>query len=159
MITLQRVRLVNWHYFQDTLVPVGNFCLLSGDNGSGKSTIVDAIQFVMASDLRKVRFNAAASDRRGGRDLAGYIRCKLGSDSTDYLRGDAVGHVMLEFSDGDKCFAAGACVEAWRDGRTLSRFWMCERTDISLIRVCADTGQPFLARQFQDEFSISGASF
>ncbi|HKL85196.1 MAG TPA: SbcC/MukB-like Walker B domain-containing protein [Treponemataceae bacterium] len=159
MITLQRVRLVNWHYFQDAIVPVGNFCLLSGDNGSGKSTIVDAIQFVMASDLRKVRFNAAASDRRGGRDLAGYIRCKLGSDSTDYLRGDAVGHVMLEFSDGNKNFAAGACVEAWKDGRTISRFWMCERADVSLIRVCADTGQPFLARQFQDQFSSSGSSF
>ena len=104
MITLERIRLVNWHYFQESIIPVGNFCLLSGDNGSGKSTIVDAIQLVMASDLRKVRFNASASDRRGGRDLAGYVRCKLGSDSTDYLRDDAVGHVMLEFSEGDTIF-------------------------------------------------------
>ncbi|HHU35998.1 MAG TPA: AAA family ATPase [Treponema sp.] len=159
MITLERARLVNWHYFQDTIVPVGNFCLLSGDNGSGKSTIVDAIQYVMASDLRKVRFNAAASDRRGGRDLAGYVRCKLGSDSTDYLRGDAVGHVMLEFSDGDTGFAAGACVEAWKDGRTLSRFWMAEAADVSRIRVCADTGLPLLGRQFQDQFTPAGVSF
>lgn len=159
MITLERARLVNWHYFQDTIVPIGNFCLLSGDNGSGKSTIVDAIQYVMASDLRKVRFNAAAADKRGGRDLAGYVRCKLGSDSTDYLRGDAVGHVMLEFSDGDKTFAAGACVEAWRDGRILSRFWISEKADISRIRVCADSGLPLLARQFQDQFPPNTSSF
>lgn len=156
MISLERIRLVNWHYFSDCIIPVGTFCLLSGDNGSGKSTIVDAIQFVIASDLRKVRFNASASDRRGGRDLTGYIRCKLGSDSTDYLRDDAVGHVMLEFSDEEGSFSAGACVEAWKDGRTTSKFWMADKVSIDKIPVRTDKDQPMLVRQYQD--ALSGAS-
>ncbi|MDR1025332.1 MAG: hypothetical protein LBL56_06345, partial [Treponema sp.] len=100
MIVLERVRLVNWHNFEDTVIDIGNRCLLAGDNGSGKSTIIDAIQYAMAADLRKAKFNAAAGDRKGGRDLAGYVRCKLGADDTEYYRGDTVAHVMLEFSLG-----------------------------------------------------------
>ena len=83
MITLERVRLVNWHYFEETTIEIGNRCMFAGDNGSGKSTIIDAIQYAMAADLRKARFNAAAGDRKGGRDLTGYVRCKLGSDTTN----------------------------------------------------------------------------
>ena len=86
MITLMEARLVNWHYFADETIEIGNRCLVAGDNGSGKSTIVDAIQYALAADLRKARFNQAAGDRRGGRDLSGYVRCKLGSESTEYLR-------------------------------------------------------------------------
>lgn len=159
MITLERVRLVNWHYFRDDVIAFGNFSLLSGDNASGKSTIIDAIQFVMASDLRKVRFNAAAGDRRSGRDLAGYVRCKLGSDSTDYLRGDAVGHVMLEFSDGGCSFTAGACVEAWKDGRIATRFWIGDDRPVANVAVLSETGAPLLARQFQDSLSGGGVTF
>ncbi|MDR3341490.1 MAG: AAA family ATPase, partial [Treponema sp.] len=29
------------------MIDIGNQCLLAGDNGSGKSTIVDAIQYAM----------------------------------------------------------------------------------------------------------------
>ncbi len=159
MITLERVRLVNWHYFRDETIPIGNFCLLSGDNASGKSTIIDAIQFVIASDLRKVRFNAAAANRGGGRDLAGYVRCKLGSDSTEYLRGDAVGHVMLEFSDGEGGFSAGACVEAWKDGRVSTRFWIGDGLEVSRTVVTAESLSPLLGRQFQDALAPRGAAF
>ncbi|MDR1587702.1 MAG: AAA family ATPase, partial [Treponema sp.] len=55
MITLERIRLVNWHNFADTVIDIGNRCLFAGDNGSGKSTIIDAIQYAMAADLRKAR--------------------------------------------------------------------------------------------------------
>jgi uncharacterized protein YPO0396 len=87
MITLERIQLVNWHNFADTVIDIGNRCLFAGDNGSGKSTIIDAIQYAMAADLRKARFNAAAGDRKGGRDLIGYVRCKLGAEDTEYHRG------------------------------------------------------------------------
>ena len=66
MITLERVRLVNWHNFDDEVIEIGNRCLLAGDNGSGKSTVIDAIQYVMAANLRMARFNSAADERRGG---------------------------------------------------------------------------------------------
>jgi len=99
MITLERVRLVNWHNFTYTVIEIGNRCLLAGDNGSGKSTIIDAIQYVMAANLRMAKFNSAAEERKGGgRDLMGYVRCKLGAEAAEYRRGDTIAHVMLEFS-------------------------------------------------------------
>ena len=128
MITLLRLRLVNWHYFEDTVIEIGNRCLLAGDNGSGKSTIIDAIQYVIAANLRMARFNSAAEERRGGgRDLMGYVRCKLGSESTEYRRGDTVAHVMLEWqvedTSGSKNFSCGVCIEAYKDNHFNEHFW------------------------------------
>jgi uncharacterized protein YPO0396 len=160
MITLERVRMVGWHYFADELIGIGNRCLFAGDNGSGKSTIVDAIQYAMAADLRKAKFNAAAGDRRSGRDLVGYVRCKLGSDTTEYLRDDAVSHVMLEFSLGAESsggaafggggFSAGVCVEAYTDGRLTEHFWIADDFPIDQTPVAGENGEALSFRQFRE---------
>ncbi|MDR1950035.1 MAG: hypothetical protein LBQ38_11650 [Spirochaetaceae bacterium] len=150
MITLERIRLVGWHYFEETVITIGNRCLFAGDNGSGKSTIVDAIQYAMAADLRKAKFNAAAGERKSGRDLMGYVRCKLGSDTTEYLRDDAVAHVMLEFSDGGPGFSAGVCVEAFTDGRLTEHFWLGTGLPIDSAEVRNEQDEPLSYRQFRD---------
>jgi uncharacterized protein YPO0396 len=156
VITLERVRLVGWHYFEDELIYIGNRCLFAGDNGSGKSTIVDAIQYAMAADLRKAKFNAAAGDRRSGRDLVGYVRCKLGSDTTEYLRDDAVSHVMLEFSTAAGSsgagggFSAGVCVEAYTDGRLTEHFWIADDFPIDGAAVGGENGEALSFRQFRE---------
>ncbi|MDR0669215.1 MAG: hypothetical protein LBF95_03955, partial [Treponema sp.] len=136
---------------------------------SGKSTIIDAIQYTMAADLRKARFNAAAGDRKGGRDLIGYVRCKLGADDTEYYRGDTVAHVMLEFSvtagtltdgiltggSGKEAgapggFTAAVCVEAFTDGRVTEHFWLGTSGSVALVPVVTAEGAPLVYRQFRD---------
>jgi len=164
MITLQKARLVDWHFFSDESFPLGNRTLIAGDNGSGKSTIVDAIQYALAADLRKAKFNSAAGDRKGGRDLAGYARCKLGSDETEYLRTDAVSHIMLEFTDTtpdavSERFVAGVCVEAWKDGRTSEHFWLAAGLDTEKPTPRAPDGKPLNFRQFRDGMTPLGAVF
>ena len=47
MKKLTAIRLINWHAFQDELIHINNSVLLTGENGAGKSTILDAIQFVL----------------------------------------------------------------------------------------------------------------
>lgn len=150
MIALRKVRIVNWHYFRDETIAVGERTLISGNNAMGKSTIVDAIQYALAADLRKARFNLAAGDRRGGRDLIGYVRCKIGSESTEYLRGDTVAHIMLSFTDGKSDFTAAVCVEAFSDGRISERFWIGKSIDISSVPVLTDAKRPLSWRQFRD---------
>ncbi len=157
MITLERVRLVNWHNFNDTVIEIGNRCLLAGDNGSGKSTVIDAIQYAMAANLRMARFNSAAEERRGsGRDLMGYVRCKIGSDTAEYRRGDTVAHVMLEWQTAhNKYFSCGVCIEAYRDNRYIEHFWIGDSggADSSLligkISVRNEKNEPFVFRQFK----------
>jgi AAA15 family ATPase/GTPase len=151
VITLERIRLVNWHNFDDTVIEIGNRCLLAGDNGSGKSTVIDAIQYVMAANLRMARFNSAAEERRsGGRDLMGYVRCKLGSESTEYRRLDTIAHVMMEWHDADTGFACGVCVEAYRDNRYTEHFWIGANVSIKEITVQNEKDEPLSFRQFKN---------
>ena len=161
MITLERIRLVNWHNFDDTVIEIGNRCLLAGDNGSGKSTIIDAIQYIMAANLKMARFNSAADERRsGGRDLMGYVRCKLGAESSEYRRGDTISHVMMEWS-GQASFACGVCIEAYKDNRYTEHFWLGNitagnaaagntLTSIKEIEVRNEKQEPLQFRQFKN---------
>ncbi|MDR2952715.1 MAG: hypothetical protein LBU82_05680, partial [Treponema sp.] len=159
MITLERVRLVNWHNFYDDVIEIGNRCLLAGDNGSGKSTVIDAIQYVMAANLRMARFNSAAEERRGGgRDLIGYVRCKLGSESAEYRRGDTVAHVMLEWSGpySGMSFVCGVCIEAFKDNHYTEHFWISNTVtgknavSIKDIKVRNEKNEPLIFRQFKN---------
>ena len=152
MVTLERVRLVNWHNFEDTLIKIGNRCLLAGDNGSGKSTIIDAVQYVMAANLRMAKFNSAAEERKGGgRDLMGYVRCKLGAEATEYRRGDTIAHVMLEFSGPEPKtgFACGVCIEAWKDNHYSEHFWTGTDISIRKIEIRSRQDEPLTFRQFR----------
>jgi energy-coupling factor transporter ATP-binding protein EcfA2 len=174
MITLERIRLVNWHNFEDTAMEIGNRCLLAGDNGSGKSTVIDAIQYVLAANLRMARFNSAAEERRGGgRDLMGYVRCKLGSETTEYRRGDTIAHVMLEWSGppsagpagslsgnggtGAEIFACGVCIEAWKDNHYTEHFWVGSGVSINELPVRSESGAPLVFRQFKNILAVKKA--
>ena len=161
MITLERVRLINWHNFEDTVIEIGNRCLLAGDNGSGKSTIIDAIQYVMAANLRMAKFNSAAEERKGGgRDLMGYVRCKLGTEATEYRRGDTIAHVMLEWSGPEPKtgFSCGVFIEAWKDNHCNEHFWT--GTDIPIKDIAIRPGEnepsesslPLTFRQFKNNY-------
>lgn len=97
MKILKRVRLINWHRFQDETIEFAESVLLSGENGAGKSTILDAIQFVITCS--KSHFNKAAHEK-GKRNLNSYIRCKTGREDRPYERtGELSAHIALEFYD------------------------------------------------------------
>ena len=49
MKTLTKIRLINWHYFENETINIKNNALLTGQNASGKSTIMDAITFFISS--------------------------------------------------------------------------------------------------------------
>ena len=79
MRRLETVRLVQWYHFQDETFPIGGSCLLLGDNGSGKTTVLDAIQVALVADLSEVLLNRAANEK-SRRTLYGYVRWKIGSE-------------------------------------------------------------------------------
>ena len=92
---LTRVRLINWHFFENETISLGGSTLISGENTSGKSTILDAIQLVLTVNTRK--FNMAANEK-SNRNLKGYVRCKTGTIGEVYLRKNVViSNVALEF--------------------------------------------------------------
>ena len=85
---LERLELWNWGTFHDqaqTLDTNGGWSLLIGDNGSGKSTAIDALRTLLVPP-RMLNYNDAAGDgRRGvGRDRTrrSYVRGAWASSST-----------------------------------------------------------------------------
>ncbi len=155
MLILTRARLVNWHFFLDDIIEFGPATLLAGDNGSGKSTIIDALQYALVANIGKVRFNAAAADSRTSRNLSGYCRCKIGSDTMAYLRESCITHVILEFQDGEKRFCAGVMVEAFADTETREYPYILEDGTISDIKLYYK-GEFLTAGTFRDLLKESG---
>lgn len=117
MKNLTRIRLVNWHLFENTTINCQGTTYFIGINGAGKSTILDAVQFALVGGQRDVRFNQAALSG-GKRTLASYVRGEMGTEGQRFLRGDATGVVALEFRNPDNTyFAHGALIDAFEDGR------------------------------------------
>lgn len=117
MKTLTKIRLINWHLFENTTIDCTGSTYFIGINGAGKSTILDAVQFALVGGQRDVRFNQAAL-AGGKRTLASYVRGELGTEGQRYLRGDATGVIALEFQNPDSTFFThGAVIDAYEDGR------------------------------------------
>lgn len=115
MKKLTRIKLINWHYFIDVTIDINESTLITGDNGSGKSTILDALQFVLTGG--KAKFNSAAHEN-ARRNLLSYIRCKTGVDSDAYERkGDVTSHVAIEFFEEakKKYFIIGVVIDSASD--------------------------------------------
>ena len=63
MKLLTRIRLVNWHLFENISINCNGTTYFIGINGAGKSTILDAVQFALVGGQRDVRFNQARVER------------------------------------------------------------------------------------------------
>jgi uncharacterized protein YPO0396 len=115
MISLTRIFLHNWHRFDHKVIEVEDSLYLAGANGTGKSSVLDAMQVVLIADLQKIRFNSSAQQgqERSERTLDTYVRGKIGEDR--WLRpGNTVAYLALEFWDRrhDTKLTVGACIEA-----------------------------------------------
>ena len=118
MKTLTKIRLINWHLFENTTINCEGSTYFIGINGAGKSTVLDAVQFALVGGQRDVRFNQAAL-AGGKRTLASYVRGELGTEGQRFLRGDATGVIALEFRNPDNTyFSHGAVIDAFEDGRS-----------------------------------------
>ena len=158
-ISLSNVRLINWHIFSDTCINIGQMTLFAGDNGSGKSTIIDAIQYGMVADLTHVKFNSAASGKSAGRTLESYCRGKIGAEELAYIRGDCISHVILQFTRKDGTFfCAGIIIEAFADGSRPSETpYLIEKIEAGAIPVY-DGNSPRGVRDFREYVRSSGGS-
>ena len=129
MKRLEKMLLINWHYIRHQLLEFKDVNFLTGKNGAGKSTIIDALQLMMLGDTAGHFFNKAASER-SNRSLKGYLRGEVAEDeesNTIYLRDgkDFTSYLVLEFVDtvsGNR-FCLGAAFDSYKDGESKHRFF------------------------------------
>lgn len=93
MKKLNRVLLMNWLHFKKTLIDIDDINFLTGKNGVGKSTFIDALQVVLLGEQGTHVFNKAASDTskrtlksyiygetREGKEFSSYVVCEFFDD-------------------------------------------------------------------------------
>lgn len=71
--------LINWHYFSQEVLEFEKLTFLTGKTGTGKSTIIDALQLVLLADTSGNYFNKSANGK-SRRTLLGYLRGELGME-------------------------------------------------------------------------------
>ena len=101
MIKLNKVVLINWMYFQKATLNINGNTALVGINGTGKSTLIDAIQMLLLGQ-QQAKFNANANAEK--RTLESYVRGEVRVDGEPFLRnGDVITYLALEIiSNGTK---------------------------------------------------------
>ena len=83
MQKLIKIKLINWQSFIDNTIPVSGNILVTGENGAGKSSMLDALYFVLAGGSSK--FNLAATDETS-RSVETYMRGTIGAEGRECLR-------------------------------------------------------------------------
>lgn len=108
--TAKKLLLLNWSCFQNVCIELGSSTLFTGVNGTGKTTILDAMSYLLFANTQ---FNRAADDKE--RTVNAYIYGDRKTNGSErYLRKDAVvSYIVMEFyspTDGD--FVVGVNMES-----------------------------------------------
>lgn len=170
MKKLNRLLLINWHYFSKQLVDLGTINFLTGNNSAGKSTVIDALQVVLMGETRSSAFNRAAS-KKSERTLKSYLIGSLGEDvesGDKSLRGgnNFTTYIVAEIYDDikDEYFCFGAVFDSYSDGSEIKKrfFYLRDRipeqcfTENKTAMNTIKLAEYFKANYFQNKFQITG---
>lgn len=163
---LQRLEIYNWGTFDRTVWTFelgGRNALLTGDIGSGKSTIVDAITTLLLP-AHRISYNKAAGADTRERDLRSYVLGHYKSERVETsgttrpvgLRTPANYSVILgvfgNVGFGDTVTLAQV-FRAREDNSQPERFYVVADTDLSVAKHFCDFGESLvgLKRQLRDQ--------
>ncbi len=126
MKKLKKILLINWLYFGKELIEVGDVNFLTGKNGAGKSTVIDALQIVLLGETNARNFNQAANEK-SQRTLDGYLRANMDENNPDSRRGKEFStYIACEFQDETEGtgFVTGVVFDCRSDGSRQERFFI-----------------------------------
>lgn len=131
--TATKLLLVQWSRFQNVCIRLEGSTLFTGVNGSGKSTILDAMTYVLTGNTQ---FNKAAKDR--DRTVKGYVRGDTKSNGAmRYLRqGQIISYVAMEFwsPSEQENMVIGVCIESPDEASSPTSSWfICKNATIEDI--------------------------
>ncbi len=146
---MNRLRLINWHYLSNETIEFKGSNLFSGENGAGKSTVLDAIQMILTTNTH--RFNQAAnSDSK--RSLKTYVRGKTGEEGNEYLRkGAVISYVAIEMYEEskDRFFVLGLKTDSPDLESDVRRKWFCEEGSFEQLSFIVNN-KPAMDNEFKN---------
>src|SRR6185369_2001413 len=124
---LHRFEVLNWGTFHARIwqiTPGGQNALLTGDIGSGKSTLVDAMTTLLVPP-RKITYNRAAGAEARERSLASYVRGEYRSVSNEFT-GAAQAQALRNESSCSVILGVFIDAAAGREVTLAQVFWLRE---------------------------------
>lgn len=154
MKRLSKLLLINWLNFSNELISFETLNFLTGKNGSGKSTIIDALQLVVLADTRGSSFNKAAN-QKSDRSLESYFYGDLGDENDESRRGKKgtfTSVVAIEFIDDVKntAFTAALIADCYKD-RTFNNKWVIFEDGFSKKTFISDNGTPYTIDKLKEQ--------
>ena len=95
MIELKRLKLINWHNFENVTFDCARLTYMIGVNAVGKTTILDAIRYCLTTNRN---FNALGN-KKSGRTLQGSVHAKQRGENAYRRPGRTVAYIGIEFRD------------------------------------------------------------
>ena len=157
---LSRIILINWYLFEAEEWDVRGHVALLGKNGSGKSSFIDALQYVLLGGHKQDWSpNAKASDQRRGRDLRSYVlgvvkdETALGNTPLYQPRQDGLCRIVLVFTDKatNENVTIGAAISARREepGEQVEGFFILKDATLSLSDLVEETAQGKVPKSYE----------
>lgn len=155
---LTRIRLINWHIFSDNTIDFSGNLLVTGENGNGKSTLIDAIFFVLSGGEERC-FNSAANNE-STRTLKSYLQCKIGTEGKENIREESniVCHIALEFFDEaeHKSHILGTIIEIIESSKPRFHFYIMNNRNLQSLNFFDSEKQIIdyyvFKREYKNEF-------
>ena len=136
---LQRLEVYNWGTFHQqvwNIEPQGWTSLLTGDIGSGKSTLVDAITTLFVSS-QKITYNKAAGAQGKERTLRSYIKGEYKTEKDEFTQ--SAKSVSLRDETTFSVILGYFCNEGYNEKVTLAQvFWLKHDTPQRFFIVASD---------------------
>ena len=98
MIELKRLKLINWHNFENVTFDCARLTYMIGVNAVGKTTVLDAIRYCLTTNRN---FNALGN-KKSGRTLQGSVHAKQRGENAYRRPGRTVAYIGAEFWDSVK---------------------------------------------------------
>ena len=128
-----KLLLVNWSRFSNVPIALEGSTLFTGVNGSGKSTILDAMTYMLTGNTQ---FNKAALDK--DRNVVSYVRGDTKSEGKNrFIReGEVISYIAMEFWAPleNQYLVVGVCIEYVNETSNTKKWFVFKDTRIDDCR-------------------------
>lgn len=129
MIWMRRMHVINWMYYGIQTVEWERSNLLTGTTGSGKSSLIDALQVILLGETGRF-FNRSATGARSERTLVTYLRGKFHEDEYKRPQKAFSSYLAVDFFDdfNQEEFSYGAVFDLSEDDTVEKDFFYIPRS-------------------------------
>ena len=148
-----RMLINNWGGIEHQMIYFHEYVnLFSGKSGSGKSTVMDAMQVVLYGSVRNDFFNKAADDTKNKRSVLSYLRGAQKDGTANRENQDFYSHIVLEILDTGKknSVCVGVVFEVAKTDQDLKKYSFFSHTGkMPTDEYLSQEGIPYSYKQIQ----------